>query len=213
MQVQNDEQESMVVSQEAKSHKVLNSEGVSKDAIIKKLLDNLKKTMETPLESVHKPFETSPEVPTMRQSFLSAIVGAKQGSRLGKALHGENWKKDLKWMKQEINTLISLDKERLAKRRQELLDEIEGKIPEHKDVEMKEEKLKVIPKIRYWGKGICTEEMKTISEKLKQMKEDDNKVELEIAQREKTLAEMKLQILKNELKAKLIDLKLANRLT
>lgn len=165
------------------------------------LLANLRKTVETPLEVAGRMTEQLAETPSMRHSLLLAIVRVKQGS-FGKAVHAEHWKKDVKWMKQELSSLVALDRQRLERRRQELLAGGESAAGE----------LKVVPKVRYWGRGGCVEESRAIARRLRQMAEEDGKAELEIAQKEKHLAEMKLQIAKTELKAKLIDLKIAKRL-
>eukprot|EP00826_Nyctotherus_ovalis_P013819 TRINITY_DN1378_c0_g1_i5.p1 TRINITY_DN1378_c0_g1~~TRINITY_DN1378_c0_g1_i5.p1 ORF type:complete len:332 (+),score=72.47 TRINITY_DN1378_c0_g1_i5:60-1055(+) len=166
------------------------------------LLANLRKTVETPLEVAARAVEQLPEAPSMRHSLLLAIVRVKQGS-LGRTPHAEHWKKDVKWMKQELSSLVALDRQRLERRRQEVLRE-EGRGPGE---------LKVVPKVRYWGKSCYADETRVITRRLRQMAEEDGKAELEIAQRERHLAEMKLQMAKTELKAKLIDLKIAKRLT
>ena len=170
-------------------------------SLLAELITNLRKSTEIPLEIKSKVLESIPEAPNMKQSLLLALVRTKQGSH-----HGEDRKKDAKWIKQELDTLFSLDRERLNKQRQELLGEIQGE-------SVRKQGRRIVPKVRYWGKGSYTDKAKLISRKLGQMVKDDNIAELEIVKRDKQLAEMKLQITKTELKSRLVDLKIALRLS
>ena len=144
------------------------------------LLENFKKSLESPIGKMPKLTDINL---IMQHSFLSGVAGTK----LGKLLFGDQWKKDVQWLKEEINKLISLKNE------------------ESDEIDVLND-LKIVPKIRYWGKNDRTEEIKNISKKLR----DENKSVSQIIKREKTLTELKMQLLKTELKAKLIDLKLAN---
>jgi len=170
------------------------SETVSKEEPLKspiaEIIVNLRSSIKTPLENIKDTFTPKiPEEPTMKQSLLLEIIKAKQGSKLGKALHGESWKKNVKWMKQELGALIELNKD------------------------FKQEDVKVVPKVRYWGTGDYTEESKEIANKLRQMMEENNRRKLEIAQKERHLAERKMQVVKAELKAKVVDMKVARSIT
>ncbi len=188
-------------------------------------LAELKKGFEKPLIERHKFSELAADpkldLPPFKQTFLSASVGVSLDERLGKMLHGDYWQKDPKWMKQEIAGLLELDKKRLEREHKELLAELEGRISgveEMKDVPgaaaAAERKapvppLKVVPKIHYWKKGEHLTELKELCKKTKQAENDRKRIELETAKHDRVLAEMKVQMMCTELKAKLLDLKLS----
>ena len=188
-------------------------------ATVLERLEEVKRELERPRKSVAEDWT---EPAPMRQTFLSSSVSLKLAGQVGRTLHGEHWKLDPKWMKEEIVQLLAADKQRLETEWKERLEKISAgankpAATDPSTAEMKDDIAKppphlIVPRVHYNSKGLeqALIELKIKCRRCKEKEAERQKAEFEVAKHTRLLAESKMQFLCSELKTKLLDLRLSN---
>ncbi len=157
------------------------------------------------------------ELQPVRPTFLSSSVSLKLAGQFGKVLHGEHWRLDPRWMKEEIDRLLASDKQRIEAEQKERLEQIRARAVRTEEMKddlhgQQREAHRVVPIVHHGGKGVepTMVEVKAQCRKCKEKETERRKAEYEAAKNARMLAEAKLQFLYSELKNKLHDMKLGN---
>lgn len=159
--------------------------------------------------------DPSLEISPVKPSFLTASVSVKLGGKFGEALHGERWRPDPRWMREEIGRFLAADRTRLEEEHKARIEKLAcgGSAEGDAAAKSKREVLHVVPQLHRSRKAEeqTMAEVKALCRCCKEKRTERLKAELAAAKHARLLAETKLQSLYSELKTKLVSAYFADR--